>query len=541
MPNLQVTGSPSSKLLILSDSPSAYEVRVGEMFKGQIGDVLRECMHAAKLFYSQAYVINIFPFKTEKNKAGDRFDGPRLLWHHKHGFTEAGMEEAAGALEKIQAADCNAILALGPVALSLLSGDVRPLGKWRGSPLWSSVVDCKYIATYHPGETLWGMYTWRYPIICDMQKIARQLDKPELVLPKRDIKIKPSLTEIMDYFTKVRERKRVCTDLEVMNEQIYCFSMSSDPHHGIVVPLVDPDGDHYWPEDIEVEIWREYGSILSDPTIEKINQNLIGFDAVFLMLQNSIILRGPLHDTMVAQHIMYPDFPKGLDFIASIHTDEPYWKDDGKIWKSSKGFDYDKFQMYCGRDAAVTLEAWDVLQKELDQGFWPAYNRTIRLAGPLAYMSVRGLQVDLEGLEETKKRITQAIKDKEDELANVADYVFSVSSPKQCQNYFYGHLGLKPYRNAQGGVTTDDKAMSRIFRKGEKGFREAKLVQELRALNKLMGTYLEVLLDSDHRLRCSWNPRGTWTGRLSSSKTILGKGMNLQNLHPEFKGFIVAG
>ena len=69
---------------------------------------------------------------------------------------------------------------------------------------------------------------------------------------------------------------------------------------------------------------------------------------------------------------------------------------------------------------------------------------------------------------------------------------------------------------------------------------EAKLVQELRALEKLHGTYLEVGIDKDDRIRSSWNPRGTKFGRFSSSKTIFGSGMNLQNLHPEFKEFLVS-
>src|SRR5690606_11604294 len=42
------------------------------------------------------------------------------------------------------------------------------------------------------------------------------------------------------------------------------------------------------------------------------------------------------------------------------------------------------------------------------------------------------------------------------------------------------------------------------------------------------------------RMRCSYNPRGTKFGRLSSSKTIFGTGTNFQNLPQEFKKFLVA-
>ena len=190
----------------------------------------------------------------------------------------------------------------------------------------------------------------------------------------------------------------------------------------------------------------------------------------------------------------------------------------------------------------MALEAWDVLSKEMtDGGYWPTYNRTARLAGPLTYMTAHGLAVDREGLASTKARLEVLIATKEAELTAISQWDFNPTSPKQCQQYFYDTLGLPPYKNQMGGVTTDDKAMSRIVRKAGVGAKEAKLVQEIRALKKLKGTYIDVELDQDSRLRCSWNPRGTWTGRLSSSQTLMGTGMNLQNLHPEFKGFIVAG
>ena len=67
----------------------------------------------------------------------------------------------------------------------------------------------------------------------------------------------------------------------------------------------------------------------------------------------------------------------------------------------------------------------------------------------------------------------------------------------------------------------------------------ATLIQQLRQRAKYVGTYLEINFDADQRFRCSYNPRGTKTGRLSSSKTIFGTGMNQQNLPQTFKSFIV--
>jgi DNA polymerase I-like protein with 3'-5' exonuclease and polymerase domains len=375
----------------------------------------------------------------------------------------------------------------------------------------------------------------------DMRKWAADQASRELVLPERNLIIRPTYADVYHYIEACREAGRVCTDIEVFNYQVSCFSLSYKKEEALVVPLIGPTGKDYWIEEDEMALWQLYGRLLSDPNVMKINQNIAGFDAVFLFMQNNIHTKGKLGDCMIAQSIMYPEFRMGLDFIASIHTREPYWKDDGKIWKNPN-IDWDTFQRYCGRDACVALEAWDVLSAEMTAGgFWPTYDRTVRLAGPVCYLQTVGLAVDRDGLAATKLRLENAIAEKQAALDVLTPFPLNPLSPLQCKKYFYEHLNLPPYKNAAGGITTDDKAMARIARKEGPGSSEAKLVAELRKLHKLKGTYVEVELDEDGRIRSSWNLRGTWTGRLSSSQTLRGTGMNLQNLHPEFKSFIVAG
>jgi DNA polymerase I-like protein with 3'-5' exonuclease and polymerase domains len=152
-------------------------------------------------------------------------------------------------------------------------------------------------------------------------------------------------------------------------------------------------------------------------------------------------------------------------------------------------------------------------------------------------MMSRGVQLNTDTLNEVKARVKKEHEAKLSELVAASDYEFNPGSPKQCIEYFYGHKGISPYINRKTSKpTADDKAMARIFRKFE--LVEARLVQECRSLAKLLGTYLEVEYDKDKRLRCFYDPRGTKSGRLSSSKTIFDKGLNFQNLDPRFKGFI---
>jgi uracil-DNA glycosylase len=537
-------GNPASKILILAEAPGRTEIRKGQPLVGPSGHVFADCLKVAGLRRSECYILNVWPDQVVKDHKEDIYDGTsRLLWHHKTGFTGYGLGYASETLAKIEDSQANIILALGRVPFSLLVGEVKPLMKWRGSILWSKDLEKKYIPTVHPAATLHGTYLWRYLIQNDMAKARSEMDSPELKLPERQILIRPTLDEALDFMATCHKQGLFATDIEVVNRQVSCFSLALSPFYVMTIPLVDSEGKNYWDIREEASIWHDYASLMSDPKVMKVNQNIVGFDIPFLLMQNHIRTTGPLGDPMIAHSIMYPHFPKGLDFIASYHTKEPYWKDEGRIWKSADAakVPWETFQRYCAKDAAVALEAWYILADEMTkEEYWATYHMTVEMADALTYMSIRGLAVNTQGISERNIQTSQEIEEKQARLDELAGRPLKANSSKDCREYFYGELGLKPYLGYNGNVTTDDKAMARIVRRAAVGSQEAKLVQEIRALRKLKGTYLETELDKDGRLRCSWNPRGTWTGRLSSSKTIFGTGMDLQNLHPAYKPFIVS-
>lgn len=199
------------------------------------------------------------------------------------------------------------------------------------------------------------------------------------------------------------------------------------------------------------------------------------------------------------------------------------------------------FLTYNALDAACTFECREGFWDQLKDGFQPAYDMTVELFPVLMFMQTRGIRVDLETMEVVKTDITRAMEVAQEELNKLCGRSLNVNSSKDCATYFYVELGIPPYYNGTS-VTTDDLALQRLTRGTAKrpGLRQAKLVQEIRGLQKLKGTYLEIEFDKDSRMRCSYNPRGTKFGRLSSSKTIFGTGTNMQNLPQEFKKFLLA-
>lgn len=543
MTNLWSEGEPNAPLLFLAQAPSYMEKRLNQPLVGPSGEVFNNCLHTAGIVRRGVRILNLWHRVVHTNdKTGVITDEDHNIVATKSGLTEKGWELAGETLELIRTSGANCVVPLGREATQAALGDAypRPILKWRGSIIEGSerIGKKKCIPTIHPAATIHGVYLWRYLIIGDMEKASRHSAFPELRLPQRTHIIAPSFADAVAYLNRGRVEKRVATDLEVINHQVACFSICYDPKETMVIPLTTQEGGDYWSLDEEMDIWTLYARLMEDPEVDKINQNIVGFDSPFLFYQMGIRTLGFLGDTMIAQKIMYPEFKKGLDFITSIRTDEPYYKDEGKMWKGLGG-PIEQFWTYCGKDAAVALEAWDDMVKEMTEDeYWPTYRRVARLANPLTYMSTRGFKADMDRLKETTKRVDKHIEELYDELKAVSEYEFNPLSPKQCQQYFYVTKNCHPYTGKTGNVTTDDKAMARIFRRY--GLREAKLVQEIRAAEKLKGTYLEINFDKDSRLRCSWDPTGTKFGRLSSSQTVFDTGANMQNLHPEFKEFLVA-
>jgi len=201
---------------------------------------------------------------------------------------------------------------------------------------------------------------------------------------------------------------------------------------------------------------------------------------------------------------------------------------------------------YNAIDSAATHQCANAFWREIrDGGHEDIYDFTMRLLEPLMYLQTRGIRVDKGRLDTTQKNNLELINQKQDELNTLCGRSLNPKSSQDCQQYFYIEKRIPPYtkRNSKGesAITTDDKALARIARgtSARRGLPEARLVQELRGLHKLSGTYLEMEFDEDGRFRCACNPRGTTTGRISTGKTVFGTGMNMQNLPPVFKDFLV--
>jgi DNA polymerase-1 len=217
---------------------------------------------------------------------------------------------------------------------------------------------------------------------------------------------------------------------------------------------------------------------------------------------------------------------------------EPYYKEDFKKW-SNKAASDESFRLYSVRDSVCPAEAEPKIQSIITRhGNEETYQSQVALLEPLTYMQARGLRIDVAGLRKAAKDAEEEEGRLEEELCTKVGFALNPRSSTQLQDYFYKKKGLTPYKSRQtGSVSVDALALRRISRKG---FEEASLILRARKLRKFRGTYYEMEFDSDGRMRSAFNPIGTKTGRLASSKNIFGRGGNEQNLPPEFLQFVIA-
>ncbi len=192
-------------------------------------------------------------------------------------------------------------------------------------------------------------------------------------------------------------------------------------------------------------------------------------------------------------------------------------------------------------------EFWDELNAV--EGHLHIYDQTMRLIPPLIFMMMRGIRVDVDAVKTLARELGEDIIAKRAELDEVAGRKLPetfANSSKQCIQYFYVEKGIDPYtkQGAKGKsvITTDDKAMARLARgtASRAPIKEARLVQDIRGLVKMKGTYAEIEFDDDRRFRCDCKPRGTRMGRISTGITIRNTGMNMQNLPNRFKRYLQA-
>lgn len=536
-------GPLNAKIAIVGEQPGFEEIRSKppKPFVGYAGKGLDECLIMAKISRKDIYLTNVIKDLDMPLKHYIDLDS-RGKWT----ISSEGYQYINNLKEELKSLNLNIVVALGNIALIALTGR-SGISKWRGSIIESTLVPgLKVIPTFHPATFIPPKFNFlNKPLICeDLIKARQEAEFKEIRRSERKIIIKPDFSFVCSYLEQVIEKGLrgyiISLDIEVINGELDCISISWSATECISIPFRYSQGDYFTP-DQELQIMRLIASIIENEHIAKIGANFI-FDLQFLFHKYGICPRGNLHCTQIAQKIIYPDFPAGLDFVTTMHTDVPYYKQDGKQWMKMGLGSWEEWWNYNGMDSLIPIEAhpkqMTLIKKQNNE---LTYECQRKLIEPLIFMSERGIKVDVEGMMKYSESQQIELDRLSSELNSEVGYEINYNSPKQLMDYFYKKLGFKAYKkkNTQGqfNESIDVDALKRLSRQNIKA---AQIMLDIRSLTKRISTYLDIgKIDKDGRMRSSYKPVGAETGRISSGKTIFGLGGNQQNIPHDILRFFL--
>jgi uracil-DNA glycosylase family 4 len=537
----------TAEIAMVGEAPSDLEVLKQEPFVGPAGSQLNRICAACRIARYQVYMTNACKAKLPNNNSDK-------LWTAKGYRHPAWGELQAQLIDELSKFKGKVILLLGATPMKLLIDEPRfdSITKYRGSfypvevfPHLKEKLASKIIGfSFHPSFTLrWGQPIHFYTMIADFSKAMRIVEDPALLENNLELIVAPQLGQVLAFYELVMTKTHVAFDIEATPEFITCFSLAIYDEDKIVsmsIPLMNNKGN-YWTTIEEVQIWQGLAEILGASSIRILGQNIM-FDSVFTLRTMSIKTDNLFFDTMIAQHLAYTELPKGLDYLTSVYTYYPYYKDEGKQAHLKVIKDWYQYWTYNAKDSAYLLPISERLLEELNEfECTDAMEYSMNLHKPLIEMEYNGFLVDVEGVKKTKAQYEKRINALQHGLNKIARRELNPGSSKQMVAYFYGICMIKPYINRKtGNATCDTVALHRIAKKNSKGSIEARMIIKIRKYSKLVSTYFNVPVDEDNRLRCSHKIAGTVSGRIATERTFFGTGTNLQNQPYIFKYFLTS-
>lgn len=524
-------GNSNSPYMLIGDYPSSREVKDNEAFSlsSRAGQIMKDFLgREFNQFYKTLVVKTedhdipefVREFKRKKNVSLSNFfpghaEAVKFIW------------------EEIDVIKPKLIITTGEIALNTITGENK-IHQFRGSIL-SDIrnLNIPVIPIYSHRDifAVWSRYVITQ---CDVEKAFIVLDKDYIPFEKDShIWVCNSISQLKDFIQrgKLKMRRRafpelglpkgfLTFDIETRFNMITCVSLCFDGKEACSIAFLKKE----IPIEELTELWTEIAELMRDPRIPKVNQNVRydehGFNILTIPVNNIV------GDTMLLASIIYPELPKGLDFLTSIYTNIPYYKDEGHEF-NVKQDSYDQYQLYNAKDAiaphliypkqlkeAKEMGVFDFYTKKV----WPLYN---------IYGSINrnGILIDTEKQEELLLKYTGLFNDLLIDFEDVFGRKINPLSSMQVIKIIYDDLDLPPqYKrraNFKQTLSADEESLEWLIHNETDDALIKKILTLFILARKLHNliTFLNVLIHPDGRMRTNTKIAGAETGRTTTSET----------------------
>lgn len=320
-------------------------------FVGKSGSVMRSYFHdRLSVPPTRLRFNNLCPFRPEKNKFEYCLDTSQLA------------DGLKALREDIERVNPKVIVAFGAWPAFFLAGKTNDRGEpgtgilnWRGSivPSKPEFGSRKVVCSMHPAFLI-RSWAWHPIFQHDLARVKEQADFPEIRAPLYEVFIDPPEPDLGILVEEMSQAEWLTIDIENFTDQtISCVGFSDRPGRALVITY-------------RLDIWRQVVAELCTSPAKK-NFQYGTYDINFLSRFYKIPVRNYAFDTYIAAASLMPAFPRGLDFLTSIYTEMPYYKEDRKTWKKSGDLDI-LWQYNAKDDVSQTMVAQGQM-KELEELF----------------------------------------------------------------------------------------------------------------------------------------------------------------------------
>jgi uracil-DNA glycosylase family 4 len=368
--------------IAIGDAPSKDDALNGEPMTGGYGRSFSVMLRKAGIERDNVTFANVIQCRP-KNDVFPTEKRAQSYINQNDGYTAVTQCLSEHVVPLLLSRPWQKAFVLGDHATEFITGKWASADKWRGSILPVPVIDLVKplaVVTFSPQQV--AAQQKYFPVVVnDLRKSLRSVPENYILYP--------SLSDVQAFTAS-----EFAFDIETSYEagangvrDIYMCALSDRNGRAIVVPF---QGAYI------NELRRIFAGAEA-----VIGHNMIQFDLVQLAHYGiTVPSTCQLWDTMLLQHLRFPDLPHDLEFVVSQYVSKPAWKHE----KAVK-------QLYAARDVDGNFQMFGPLLQDVAQaGLLDLYNTVqVPLAKICRLMTATGMKVDPTRIAEVQKRIDEEI------------------------------------------------------------------------------------------------------------------------------------
>jgi len=416
----RLDGTGKSGVLVIGEALGEAEEEAGVPFVGKSGYYLFNALSRVGIERDDLMLFNTIACRPPKNKlVGMQWEQTAI--EHCTPNLDAAIAKAREVAKG--KGKTFTILTLGKTAFKRIMGytDRHPImrSNYLCYPFWNEQYGAWVIAADHPSYLMRGKHSL-LPILQFAFKRAIEIADKGLILAKPTYLLDPQPAQfaqwVNDYFYTLERdpfntylsydietpMKQGRDEEEVAKEDdddytILRCSFSYKPGHAVSIP---------WRAEYIPSLEAIFGADGA-----KVGWNNEHYDYPRVKAKIPII-RGDQLDAMLAWHVLNSAMPKGLGFVT------PFYVHDSLMWKYLSEAEP---AFYNAKDADMALQNFLGIKKDLEENhLWGVFDRhIIQLNRVFAYMSGKGVHLDMNARNEAETKLTEIQADIEDKIDKV--------------------------------------------------------------------------------------------------------------------------